>query len=387
MSEIPENWLGSLGTAPHLSPIVGRLLMLALLVIQSTIEAAAPAAHPACLGPHAGLMARWISELSRPELLEAFDALTKAQRRGLLAELRERRERKAPAVTGACNAAGARFNQSHLRKSRVIVTDPERSKTDGDDRSPLTGRERALFEAVGIIEGKGFQGGTAALVGDCRTVVTAAHTIAGASSLRTDDVAFLAQGDPEQEYPVDWYDSLLPPPRGFLERGGIELDVAVLGLKRPVENCKPLGYATLRNADLKSMGESIYSVAFHRDTGRDAVIHRNCAIANGTVDRGRFIGSGYKLDPKGVQDEVLLHHCDTGPGSSGSPLMIFMGETPYVIGINTGAPSRKSHANDPLKSARDQFLPESLKNPYPNHGVLFTESAPVVRALDRRLGR
>lgn len=358
---------------PFLVPALGVLLLMS--------SAAAQSAPPgdACGEAQDRMFDELGAFLLHPALAELAAELSAAERDQFVAELAVAVESLLISLDATCGPRLGASGWGALRRVRVIL-DGE-AAVPGDGRRPLTVEERARFGAVGVIEGKGFEGGTAVLVGDCRTVVTAAHTLTDSDGLRTRDVAFLPQGDPEREARVDWEGSFLPAPGAFLGRDAIEQDVAVLALVEPVDGCTPLGYATVRNTDLAAWHDRLWSVSFHRDTGWDPVVHADCAIANGRVDRALLRASGYRLDLEDIQDEVLLHQCDTAAGSSGSPLMILIGDVPYVIGINTGAPGRPG---DAAGSARDE-LPGALKDRYPNHGVLFTETSPVVQALDRRL--
>lgn len=352
-----------------------------LLFSLAVVPMHGPRADPACPEDYDQVLDELVAFVSQPDLIAFVASLPEADRRQLAAELALAVEDLLVSLEARCGPRLGANRRGALRRVRVI-RDGEPG-TSGDGRRALTDEERLLFRAVGVIEGKGFEGGTAALIGDCRTVVTAAHVIQGLEGVRTPDVAFLPQGDPARESRVDWTASVLPPPTAFLGRAAVDHDVAVLALAEAVPDCNPLGYATLRNRDFAAWGQRIWSVGFHRDTGWDPVVHAGCTIANETVDRDRLRASGYALDPEGQQDQVLLHDCDTAAGSSGSPLMILVDGIPYVIGINTGAPSLPK---DFRTGQRDE-LPGALKDQYPNHGVLFSEDAPAVRALDQRLAR
>lgn len=348
-----------------------RALVIGTLALWvSCVAAGAPAGSP---------VVRLAADLARPDVAEALQALPPRLRDALADALRQ-------ALKEDARGDGAAFDPGALRKTRVIVADPRVSRSLGDDRGPLNADEKVLFSGVGVVEGKGFQGGSGVLVGSCQTVVTAAHNVSAGAGLRTRDVAFLPQGDPAREVRVDWSGSFLPPEGAFLGPEKIAYDVAVLALEEPVPDCRPLGYATLSNAAIEAYADRLWSVGFHRDTGWDPVAHRNCAIANLRVDRERLSAIGYDLDPRGEQDGVLLHHCDTASGSSGSPLLIFVGGKPFVVGINTGAPFRSGYSDDPAKRLDNELLPEDLKDRYPNHGVLFSEGSPAVQALDRQIG-
>jgi V8-like Glu-specific endopeptidase len=337
--------------------------------------------EPPCSDDYDRVLDELVAFVTQPALTDFVASLPEADREELTAELAVAVEDLLVSLEARCGPRLGAHRRGALRRVRVI-RDGE-SGASGDGRRALTAEERALFRAVGVIEGKGFEGGTAALIGDCRTVVTAAHVVQGIDGVRTPDVAFLPQGDPERATRVDWAGSFLPPATAFLGRAAIDHDLAVLALAEAVPDCNPLGYATLRNRDFAAWGQRIWSVSFHRDTGWDPVVHPGCAIANERVDRDRLRASGYVLDPEGQQDRVLLHHCDTAAGSSGSPLMILVDGVPYVIGVNTGAPSLPEGVGT---GQRDE-LPGALKDRYPNHGVLFSEDAPAVRALDLRLSR
>jgi V8-like Glu-specific endopeptidase len=352
-----------------------------LLFFLGVVPVHASPGEPACSEDYDRVLEELVAFVTQPALTEFVASLPEPDRQELSAELALAVEDLLVSLEARCGPRLGANRRGGLRRVRVI-RDGEPG-TSGDGRRALTAEERALFRAVGVIEGKGFEGGTAALIGDCRTVVTAAHVVQGMEGVRTPDVAFLPQGDPDREILVDWAGSFLPPPTAFLGRAAVDHDVAVLALVEAVPDCNPLGYATLRNRDFAAWGQRIWSVSFHRDTGWDPVVHSGCAIANEIVDRDRLRASGYALDPDGLQDRVLLHHCDTAAGSSGSPLMILVDGMPYVIGVNTGAPSLPESART---GQRDE-LSGDLKDLYPNHGVLFSEDAPAVRALDLRLSR
>jgi protease YdgD len=78
---------------------------------------------------------------------------------------------------------------------------------------------------------------------------------------------------------------------------------------------------------------AVYNVAYHRDLpkwqpmlARPCPVQRYFADADWLTIRRDFA----------KWDELLLHTCDTGGGSSGSPLLVDGSEGPEVVGINVG---------------------------------------------------
>lgn len=82
-----------------------------------------------------------------------------------------------------------------------------------------------------------------------------------------------------------------------------------------------------------SAQDRVYQVAYHRDFGNwQLALGAPCAIRRefATADRAT-IGRDFA-----DADRVILHTCDTGGASSGSPLLIDGSNGPEVIGINVG---------------------------------------------------
>ncbi len=77
----------------------------------------------------------------------------------------------------------------------------------------------------------------------------------------------------------------------------------------------------------------VYNVAYHRDlpkwqpmVGRDCSVRRNFAEVDWPTIRRDFADA----------EQLLLHTCDTGGASSGSPLLADGPDGPEVVGINVG---------------------------------------------------
>lgn len=112
-------------------------------------------------------------------------------------------------------------------------------------------------------------------------------------------------------------------------------DWAVVRLAKPV--CRsgglPLSKLSRDGIEREAKAGNVYQVAMHRDVAPDAlVIAGACLITTSFPQAGAEAIAQDFLDPQ----SVLMHTCDTGPGSSGSPLLIDGPNGPEVIGINVG---------------------------------------------------
>lgn len=116
---------------------------------------------------------------------------------------------------------------------------------------------------------------------------------------------------------------------------GAARDWAVVRLDRPV--CRDHWLPT-RNLSHESLAKAaadnnIFQVAFHTDFGNwDIAYSRAC-----TIDRnyGSLTWQNIKQHFSEPQ-ALILHSCDTGEASSGSPLLMDTDSGPVVVGINVG---------------------------------------------------
>jgi protease YdgD len=78
---------------------------------------------------------------------------------------------------------------------------------------------------------------------------------------------------------------------------------------------------------------AVYNVAYHRDLPKwEPMISRGCDVDRNFPDaKWETIRRDF-TDP----EQLLLHTCDTGGASSGSPLLVDGPEGPEVVGINVG---------------------------------------------------
>lgn len=112
-------------------------------------------------------------------------------------------------------------------------------------------------------------------------------------------------------------------------------DWALVRLAAPVCKTGGLALSRLTPAELTRPGASakVYHVAFHRDfPSWRLAIDRTCAIrrSSGQADRARIAQDFAR------PERLILHTCDTGGASSGSPLLVDGPSGPEVVGINVG---------------------------------------------------
>jgi len=112
-------------------------------------------------------------------------------------------------------------------------------------------------------------------------------------------------------------------------------DWALVKLEKPV--CKghalPISRQPAGALVKLSAQQRVYQVSFHRDFGNwDLAYDAPCPI------RRSFEGADWTTISKDFADagHVILHTCDTGGASSGSPLLIDGPAGPEVVGINVG---------------------------------------------------
>ncbi len=116
---------------------------------------------------------------------------------------------------------------------------------------------------------------------------------------------------------------------------GAEGDWAIARLEKPVCNAGGLALSTLSRDGIQSAADrgEVYQIAAHRDLNDDSLkfggpcpLHRAFPDAGPDVLARDFANAS----------AILFHTCDTGGGSSGSPLLIDGANGPEVIGINVG---------------------------------------------------
>ena len=125
------------------------------------------------------------------------------------------------------------------------------------------------------------------------------------------------------------YASLVTPPIDAAN------DWAIAQLSNPICHAGGLTITQLprRALDERAKKGDVYQIAMHRDLSASALRYGGpCAIASSFAAADMATINQDFADASGV----LLHTCDTGAGSSGSPLLVDGPGGPEVVGINVG---------------------------------------------------
>lgn len=218
-----------------------------------------------------------------------------------------------------------------------------------DDRTLLPARLKALEDKVGLLFEPSSRSVCTAFCIDEETVATAAHCLfrtRGERPLPLAHVTFrlssmggrrspgvriagAAQGAAAQNV-ISGTTSLSTKPPIDATR-----DWALVRLAAPV--CKKGGLPLVRRtpAELSAIdGERpLYQVGYHGDFGKwRLTLSPPCSVRRlGPTKSGRMIAGDFA-----DASALILHTCDTGGASSGSPLLIDGPRGPEVVGINVG---------------------------------------------------
>lgn len=112
-------------------------------------------------------------------------------------------------------------------------------------------------------------------------------------------------------------------------------DWALLRLAQPL--CKggslPLSRRSVADVMRLARAGRVYNIAYHRDLPKwQPMLARPCRVRRSFTDAAWSTIRKDFSDP----DQLLLHTCDTGAASSGSPLLVDGPHGPEVVGINVG---------------------------------------------------
>ena len=112
-------------------------------------------------------------------------------------------------------------------------------------------------------------------------------------------------------------------------------DWAVARLARPICRAGGLALSDKSRDEIEQASEAgqVFQAAMHRDLASTNIVFGGpCAITEAFPDASAGMIARDFSDPA----SIILHDCDTGPGSSGSPMLIDAPGGPEVIGINVG---------------------------------------------------
>jgi protease YdgD len=112
-------------------------------------------------------------------------------------------------------------------------------------------------------------------------------------------------------------------------------DWALVRLAQPL--CKGgslrLGRRSVEDVMRLARAGRVYNIAYHRDLPKwQPMLARPCRVRQSFPDAAWSTIRKDFSDP----DQLLLHTCDTGAASSGSPLLVDGPDGPEVVGINVG---------------------------------------------------
>jgi hypothetical protein len=217
-----------------------------------------------------------------------------------------------------------------------------------DDRVALPASKAGLSRSIGLLyEGKSHSVCTAFCVGD-DVIATAGHCLfrtEGERPLRLKGVEFRLQ--PRGERPAS---SRIAGSEHNGEAQHVAAGSQTLRVRPPIDAAQDWALIRLRTPICKgralpisrqpasaliklSAAQRIYQVSYHSDFGNwELAFGAPCAV------RRSFEGADWKAIAKDFADaaHVVLHTCDTGGASSGSPMLIDGPVGPEVVGINVG---------------------------------------------------
>jgi hypothetical protein len=214
-----------------------------------------------------------------------------------------------------------------------------------DGRTPVPQSLHDISDRIGVLFDRRSRSVCTAFCVASDTVATAAHCLyrtAGEKPLRLTDLAVRLYGKRSTSR-IAGADSGAP--EANVVAGSSHLSVrppidatrdwALVRLAKPLCKGGALKVSARALKDVMRLAAQgrVYNVAYHRDVpkwqpmlGRPCRVKRNFKDAPWSTIRRDFFNPG----------QLLLHTCDTGGASSGSPLLVDSANGPEVIGINVG---------------------------------------------------
>lgn len=247
-------------------------------------------------------------------------------------------------LAGASLAGAAPLQKAGARPADRTV---ERIAVFGsDDRSAVPARYSHAADKIGLFFSNRSRTVCSAFCVAPAIVATAAHCLAqpGGSPARLDDFMFArgydrmrdyarieghATGSSAQSVVIGDFQHRVRPPIDAAN------DWALVRLNRPI--CQGGGLAVTPMTSAQVLAEAhagrIFQLSYHRDwTQWRLAYSKPCGVA-----RDFKAAPWASIAPDFLNaDQMLLHHCDTGGASSGSPLLIDRGGLVSVVGINVG---------------------------------------------------
>lgn len=214
-----------------------------------------------------------------------------------------------------------------------------------DQRVPLPEALHQTGTKIGVFFDTKSQSVCTAFCVASDVVMTAAHCIyrtRGEQPLRLTDLAFRLHGTTQSVKIAGASEGV---PEANVTSGSSKLGVrppidatrdwALVRIAKPACKGGVLTISAKPVSEVMQLAEKgrVFNIAYHRDLpkwqpmlGTGCNVQRNYADADWATIKRDF------SDP----DQLLLHTCDTGAASSGSPLLIDGADGPEVVGINVG---------------------------------------------------
>lgn len=215
-----------------------------------------------------------------------------------------------------------------------------------DDRQPLPGKYKELQERMGLLFNPRSKMVCSAFCVAPDVIATAAHCVfrvAGERAPRIADFWFARNYDTVRDY------ARVAGHSNGTTGQNVMSGASALNMRPPIDATKDwafvrlarpacAGYFPLRAMPTEGIiaeaaAKRVFQVAYHRDFtpwklayGRPCTVSRNFDKAEWKTIAPDFANP----------DALLLHTCDTGGASSGSPLLLETARGPEVIGINVG---------------------------------------------------
>jgi hypothetical protein len=259
-----------------------------------------------------------------------------------------------------------------------------------DDRVMLPAEKSDLTRSIGLLyEGRSHSVCTAFCVGD-DVVATAGHCLfrtEGERPLRLKGVEFRLQPRGAPVISTRIAGGVHNGEAQHVAAGSLKLritppidaaqDWALIKLSAPI--CKGHALPISRQAPAAlvklSAAQRVYQVSYHRDFGSwDLALGAPCPI------RRSFGGADWKVISKDFVDanHVILHTCDTGGASSGSPMLMDGPNGPEVIGINVG-----TYLQAKVLTQRGEVVHRYKSETVANTAVSAAAFRPALEALSR----
>lgn len=215
----------------------------------------------------------------------------------------------------------------------------------GDQRVPLPQSMRGAGSKLGVIYDSRSHSVCTAFCVAPDVVATAAHCLYrtnGETPLRLSDFAFRLHGSnpPSRIAGADDGAAELNVTSGSMRlnvRPPIDAtrDWALVRLAQPA--CKAGTFKLSRRpvAEVMKLADDghVFNIAYHRDLPKwQPMLNQACAVRRNFEDADWQTIKRDFADP----EQLLLHTCDTGAASSGSPLLVDGPDGPEVVGINVG---------------------------------------------------